>query len=245
MAVLAGALAMGAGGSLRSQPGPARGGGPALADTSRAGSASAVQEVLIGDARPAAVIYHRPQDKGSHYYTVHNGLEIAEVQSGGTVTAVEMAHVGAWDTNATMTPHPEVFWVCVNPASKSCPAPKKTTWFLRRLKVYPASKGKFKTGYAIAFNVPTGAHKGTHNGAFACWNPPKTKGCGKWPGNNMIFKSKGSLIVLHYVNYKTGKRWASKSHLSDFRFESERLKDPVSAQRISYLLCPKGCSSPS
>lgn len=207
----------------------------APASTARAPRASAAA-AAAGFTHGVAVIYHQPGDTGQAYYTVHNGLFLAEKRIGSKLIGVKVAHVAKWDPNATKFPHVDAFWVCFNPVSASCPSPKMTSWFLRKVSRYPASKGSANTGPTIAFHGIAGSDKTakTHNGAFVCWKP-KGKGCGPWPGDSKLINLHGTLVVLHFVNFKTGGRHAAKDRLSFFRFERETVKDPVSAQRTSYL----------
>ena len=207
-------------------------GGTVAARAASAPASAAAAAVTHG----VAVVYHQPGDSGQAYYTVHNGLYLAEKRAHNNLVGVKIAHVPAWNPNATKLPHVEAFWVCFNPVSASCPSPKMKSWYLRKVFRYPASKGSARTGPTIAFHGIAGTDKTakTHNGAFVCWKP-KGKSCGSWPGDSKLINLHGTLFVLHFVNFKTGGRHAAKDQLSYFRFKRETVRDPVSAQRIAYL----------
>ncbi|MFE0384951.1 hypothetical protein ACFW1F_12840 [Streptomyces bungoensis] len=171
---------------------------------------------------------------GAPYYRVHNAL-LLEASSVG----VKVAHVAVWPGN-TKTPPVEVYWVCYHPEKSSCPSPRKANWQLDSVKSYadqPCVSG-YCPGPFIAFD----SSAGTHDGAFACWQPAGNATCSKtWPGDNKIYKSAGTLRVLHFANPTPPPHAPQKNKGSyanapgDFKFLLHTVPGPVSAQRICYL----------
>ncbi len=183
-----------------------------------------------------AVIYRIP---GRPYFRVHNAL-LLEARPG---VGLKIAHVGVWPAN-TRRPTVQEFWVCYQPQSAGCPTPKRTNWQLNSFHRYsnqpcPTRAGvTYCPGPFIAYRSPAG----THNGAFACWRPTGSASCSRtWPGDNRIFQSSGTLVVLHYANPTPPanapqmNRGSYATAPGQFRFEVRAVPGPVSAQRICYL----------